>query len=136
MSAAALLAELADAGIELVPEGEHLRVRGKPAALAPFRERIAANKPALLEALADRAPVTHPSVTLLATQEATALGLPTTLAWVRVPRGEVEASTPPAGWDGSLPDGCRWPQLCQTLGPCPFQRTCGMNRPSATENAE
>ena len=41
------------------------------------------------------------------------------LVWVHVSREEVEASRPPADWDGVVPDGCRWPGLCQTLGPCP-----------------
>jgi hypothetical protein len=39
--------------------------------------------------------------------------------WVHVSREEVEASAPPAGWDGTLPVACRWADLCQVLGPCP-----------------
>lgn len=43
----------------------------------------------------------------------------TDLVWMHVSREEVEASKPPADWDGVVPDGCRWPGLCRTLGPCP-----------------
>jgi hypothetical protein len=32
-------------------------------------------------------------------------------------RAPVEATRPPAGWDGSLCAGCRWPALCRVLGP-------------------
>lgn len=41
------------------------------------------------------------------------------LVWMHVSREDVEASKPPADWDGVVPDECRWPGLCQTLGPCP-----------------
>ena len=41
------------------------------------------------------------------------------LLWVHVSREEVEASAPPADWDGTLPVACRWADLCQVLGPCP-----------------
>jgi hypothetical protein len=55
----------------------------------------------------------------LSCEEATALGLNPELVWVHVSRDEVEATVPPADWNGALPGGCRWKHLCQTLGPCP-----------------
>ena len=33
-------------------------------------------------------------------------------------RGPVEASTPPAGWEGVAPADCGAPPACRTLGPC------------------
>jgi hypothetical protein len=35
-----------------------------------------------------------------------------------VHRGPVEASPPPAGWDGIAPAGCGALIACRTLGPC------------------
>jgi hypothetical protein len=55
----------------------------------------------------------------LSREEATALGLNPEVLWVHVSRDEVEASAPPMHWKGTLPAGCRWARLCQTLGPCP-----------------
>jgi hypothetical protein len=55
----------------------------------------------------------------LSCAEALAIGLNPDLVWIRVSKEVVEASAPPPGWNGILPGGCRWSQLCQTLGPCP-----------------
>ena len=53
MTAAALLAELAAAGIHISREGECLRVRGEPGvSLDPCRDCVTAYKPALLTLLA------------------------------------------------------------------------------------
>jgi hypothetical protein len=52
VSAAALLAELEAAGVRLSLAGDALRFQTRPGvAIAPYRERITANKPALLAEL-------------------------------------------------------------------------------------
>ena len=85
MSAAALLAELDAAGVRLSLAGGDLRFQTRPGvSIAPYRERIAAHKPALV---------------------------------VLLRRGPVEATQPPAGWDGSPCAGCRWERFCRALGP-------------------
>jgi hypothetical protein len=49
----ALLADLDAAGVHLTRAGDDLRYRTRPGvSIAPFREQIAANKPALLALLA------------------------------------------------------------------------------------
>ena len=49
MSAATLLAELEAAGVHLSLAGDALRVQTRPGvSIAPYRERIATHKPALL----------------------------------------------------------------------------------------
>jgi hypothetical protein len=127
MNATALLAELAAADIHLTRVGEDLKVRAKPDVLARYRERIAANKRALLEVLnhsvgqavaevgAPQPPVDR---RILTQREAIACGLDPQLTWMRVSQAEVEATRPPHDWDGTLPAGCRYSQLCRTLGPC------------------
>jgi hypothetical protein len=134
VNAIALLDELRAAGITLSREGDKLRVRAKSGALAPYRERIAAAKPALLHVLAQRGDVESPSLAsaspadsrILSEREAVALGLDPHLLWLHVPRCDVvEATRPPADWDGTLPIGCRYTRLCRTLGPCPHAATCG-----------
>ena len=55
MTAAALLAELEAAGINLTREGDNLRVRAQPGvSLAPYVERIRAHKPELLKEVLQR----------------------------------------------------------------------------------
>src|SRR5688572_6866588 len=55
MKASALLAELDAAGIHLTREDDNLRVRAeRGVSLAPYLERIKANKPALLRELLQR----------------------------------------------------------------------------------
>lgn len=51
--------------------------------------------------------------------EVRALGLNPVLRWMHVSREEIEATAPPPGWDGTLPQHCRWSNLCRVLGPCP-----------------
>jgi len=52
VSAAALLAELEAAGVRLSLAGDGLRFQTRPGvSIAPYRERIAAHKPALLTEL-------------------------------------------------------------------------------------
>jgi hypothetical protein len=41
------------------------------------------------------------------------------LSSIRVYRGSVEASTPPAGWNGVVPTDCGKRAICAKLGPCP-----------------
>jgi hypothetical protein len=60
--------------------------------------------------------------------EVVALGLSPDLIWMRVSREEVAASTPPAGWNGTLPDNCAWRTLCEMLGPCPRHQADGLCR--------
>ena len=38
-------------------------------------------------------------------------------ALVAALRGPVEATEPPAGWQGATCDGCRWERFCSVLGP-------------------
>jgi hypothetical protein len=107
VSAYALLAELASAGIQIAREGDNLKVRARAGTdLTTFTERVRDSKQELLAALVADGVSSSQSPTL-------------EVLWVHVPRGEVEASKPPAGWDGTLPSACAWPQLCHTLGPCP-----------------
>ncbi len=55
MSAAALLVELEAAGVRLSLAGDDLRFQTRPGVrIAPFREQIAAHKPALLAELLQR----------------------------------------------------------------------------------
>jgi hypothetical protein len=101
MSVHALLADLAEVGVQLIRDGNDLRVRGRPGlSLAPYTEQIRRYKPEILAVLA----AGHPEST--------------SLYWMHVAREDVEASKPPTDWDGSLPDGCGWSSLCGTLGPC------------------
>jgi hypothetical protein len=65
------------------------------------------------------------SLRTLSPVEADAIGLNSTLIWVRVSREEVEATAPAPGWDGTLPTACAWPALCGALGPCPRHRSGG-----------
>ena len=107
MNALALLAELASAGVQVVREGDNLKVRARPGTnLSLFTERIRANKPALLVALDPAGAQTSPSTA-------------PEILWMHVSRADVKASKPPDGWDGTLPATCAWPQLCAVLGPCP-----------------
>jgi hypothetical protein len=107
MSGAALLVEMEGLGIHITREGDTLRVRGKPGVrLAPHRERIVANKPALLAVLRER-------------EEVATLGLDPTLRWAQVSKEPVEASVPPDGWDGAVPADCGKPVICAKLGACP-----------------
>lgn len=123
MSALPLLAELADAGITLVRDGDDLRVRAaSPDRLAAFAPRIRAHKTELLDALQapDPAPALPPDPRQLTRGEAGALGLNPRLRWMRVAcGGEVEPTIPPADWNGTLPAGCMHRNLCNVLGPCP-----------------
>jgi hypothetical protein len=107
MSIAALLHELEAAGIRLHAGGDTLCAEIAPSAsLDPFRDRIRAVKPALLDELQSR-------------KEPAALGLDPALRWNLVYRGPVEASTRPEGWGGVAPAGCGVPHACCVLGPCP-----------------
>jgi hypothetical protein len=47
------------------------------------------------------------------------------LSGLRVYRGSVEASTPPAGWNGVIPADCGRAPFCTKLGPCPARRQSG-----------
>ena len=107
MTAAALLQELTATGIHLQCEEGNVRVRAEPGiSLAPYLDRIKANKPALLAELRIR-------------EEVAAMGLGPNLRWLRVSTAPVEASRPPEGWQGQVPAGCRVPLACCVLGPCP-----------------
>jgi hypothetical protein len=106
VSAAALLAELAAAGVWLRRDGEDLVAETRRGfSLEPYRERIATNKPALLIAIDAR-------------ETAAACGLDPALDWRFVYRGPVEACQPLAGWTGIAPAGCGAPIACRVLGPC------------------
>jgi hypothetical protein len=108
MSIAALLDELDAAGIRLHAGGDTLRAEIPPSAsLDPFRDRIRAVKPALLDELRSR-------------KEPAALRLAPALRWIFVYRGPVEASATPEGWSGVAPAGCGVPHACCVLGPCPY----------------
>ena len=130
MSAAALIAELAEAGIRVRLDGSGLVADALPGAeLDAYRERIARYKPAILRELLQREVL----------EAAAAVGdafdrVAYDALWARwyalrdqqhtqapaevdVCRSPVTASTPPAGWDGGLCDGCPWPLLCGVLGP-------------------
>jgi hypothetical protein len=55
VSVSGLLAEVAAAGIQVTRDGDNLRVRvRRGTSLAPYMERITANKPALLRELLQR----------------------------------------------------------------------------------
>jgi hypothetical protein len=102
MSAHNLLAELVAIGVQVVKDGDNLRVRGKPGTgLASYTEQIRHHKPELL-AILSRGQLEAPS-----------------LVWRHVSREDVEASRPPADWGGALPATCAWLSLCASLGPCP-----------------
>jgi hypothetical protein len=63
MSAAALLAELDAAGVRLSLAGDDLHFQTRPGvSIAPYREQITANKPALLAALGGPVVATVPPV--------------------------------------------------------------------------
>jgi hypothetical protein len=47
------------------------------------------------------------------------------LSGIRVYRGSVEASTPPAGWNGVVPTDCGKRGICAKLGPCPGSGSTG-----------
>ena len=99
MSAVTLFAELQSAGVRLSLAGGDLRYQTRPGvSIAPYRGRIASHKPALLALLRTREPV---AATALQNRN----------------RGPVEATKPPAGWDGALCAGCRWERYCGVLGP-------------------
>ena len=101
MNAAALLAELKDAGVQIVRDGDKLRLRGKPGTgLALYAEQVREFKPQLLAILSS----TEPKISAV--------------VWFTVSHEEVDASKPPGDWDGTLPASCAWRSLCQTLGPC------------------
>jgi hypothetical protein len=116
MSTRALLADLEAAGVHLTRVGDDLRYETRPGVpIAPYRERILANKPALLSILGNDV---QPAASALVRG--------------RVHRGPVEATVPPPGWDGTRCSECRWPELCRVLGPrdaslpggpCPAYRT-------------
>ena len=123
MSGAALIAELAAAGIHVTREGDNLRVRGEPGVrLAPYTERLREHKPALLVALREReATEQHgPQVggNRLTPEETAAVGLDPALGQAQVARGPVAATKPPGDWDGVVPAGCGAPLCCKMLGPC------------------
>jgi hypothetical protein len=102
VNAVALLAHLETAGVQVSRDGDNLRVRGKPGvSLAPYLEQIRKLKPKLLGVLLPDQPD------------------PPALIWMHVSQEEVDASKPPADWDGYLPDSCGWRSFCQVLGPCP-----------------
>jgi hypothetical protein len=123
VSAAALLAELEAVGIQIIREGDNLRVRGEPGvSLAPYTERLREHKPAILVALGERE-ATERHCTLMdgnrLTPEKTAVvDLDPTLAWAQVARNPVAATRPPSDWDGVVPAGCGAPLCCKMLGPC------------------
>jgi hypothetical protein len=101
MSSHALLAELEAAGVHLTRVVDDLRYETRPGVtIAPYRERILANKPVLLSILGSEA---QP--------------IASTLIWRQVDQGPVEATIPPPGWDGTICPGCQWPALCRVLGP-------------------
>jgi hypothetical protein len=61
VNARALLAELEASGVRLTLAGDGLRCRTRPGvSIAPFRERIAAHRPALLATLGGMIPATKP----------------------------------------------------------------------------
>ena len=106
MNAAALLDELAEAGVTVTRNGDHLHYQTRPGVrIAPYRERIRQVKPALLALLQEREAIA-------------ALGLDPALHWVHVSQEPVEPSVPPEGWEGVAPDGCGTPLVCGSLGPC------------------
>jgi hypothetical protein len=136
MNAAALLAELDAAGIRLGRDGTELVADVLPGVdVDAYQERIAAHKPALTEELLQReieAAVTvepaefdrehydhlwnhwhahHPCETTCAE----ALG-PSAQS-ISIARESIEATRPPAGWDGQVCPGCQWPKFCSVLGP-------------------
>jgi hypothetical protein len=142
---ASLLSELDAAGIALVAAGEDLRFQTPPGvSIGPFVARITAHKPALLAAArqrqlnADAAFLErewtwleeHPDdprhderearwIERLQQYErsyAEAVSAPLEPA---TPQNLQEAPSPPAGWDGILPEACGWPKTCGVLGPCP-----------------
>jgi hypothetical protein len=116
MSTHALLADLEAAGVHLTKVGDDLLYETRPGVtIAPYRERILVNKPALLSVLGGEA---EPAAS--------------TLIWQHVYQGPVEATVPPSDWDGTVCPGCRWPEFCRVLGPrdaslprgpCPAYRT-------------
>lgn len=57
----------------------------------------------------------------LTAAEMASAGLNARLIWMHVAcyQQSVEASEPPATWDGELPLGCCYRHLCEVLGPCP-----------------
>jgi hypothetical protein len=134
VSAAALLAELAAAGITLTRHGDRLHYQTRPGVrIAPYRERIIESKPALLEALGEReagasgrrnssvpagAAMDSERTAQLSPREVGALGLDPTLAWAHVSRRPVAATRPPVVWEGTAPAGCGAPLVCGLLGPC------------------
>jgi hypothetical protein len=145
VTATALLAELEAAGVRLSLAGDDLRFQTRPGvSIAPYRERIAASKPALLAELLkariiaavnvepadfDRAEYdrlwalyrVHAGVgnALLREEEIAALGLDPSLHWMHVSKEPVAASVPPDDWDGTIPAGCGVQSVCCVLGPCP-----------------
>jgi hypothetical protein len=122
MSARTLLAELEAAGMRLSLAGDDLRFQTRPGvSIAPYRERILANKPALLATLRQHEAATLPGTPRKSGRptpgEAAAQGLDPTLEWAYGDPAPVAATRPPAGWRGVLCDGCQWPELCRMLGP-------------------
>ena len=104
MSTPALLDELEVAGVRLTRVGDDLRYETRPGvSIVPYRERILAHKPALLSILRRDIP---PAAS--------------TLTWHHVYQGPVEATVPPASWDGHVPEGCGAPPSCRVLGPCHY----------------
>jgi hypothetical protein len=124
MNAATLLAELATAGITLSRNGDRVHYLTRPGiSIAPYRDRITAHKPALLDTLRRREAATLPS-TPRGSSQITSVGSTTpridsTLECAPGYRGPVEATRPPIDWDGAVPTSCGAPKACQVLGPCP-----------------
>ncbi len=134
MSAAGLLADFEAAGITLTRNGDRLHYQTRRGVrIAPYRARILQNKPAILVELLQREIMEAAAAMgsafdrerfkalwrqwyALQGQEPTLVAHPI-LHGVYVSRSPVPASAPPAGWDGTLCPGCRWPTLCVVLGP-------------------
>lgn len=112
------IARTAVSGYEINEENE----KSPAPVCAPPEERYERNE------LDERSPAA------MSAHEAKSLGLDPALRWVRVYTGPVEATKPPDGWDGSLPDGCGWPNLCQKLGPCPRHLSGGPCRIDRSES--
>jgi hypothetical protein len=130
VSAAALLVELNADGVRLSLAGDDLRYQTRPGvSIAPYRDRILENKPALLRELLQR------EIVAAATAEPARFDRDAYDQLLRrwpdlqdqeraqapddgyVSRSPVEPSVPPAGWDGLLCAECPWPAFCSVLGP-------------------
>jgi hypothetical protein len=146
MSVAALLTDLADAGITLTRNVDRVHYQTRPGvSIAPYRARIREAKTELLAALREREMLAalvdqleagwgwladhpdHPQHDAFLERWAEKLH-----QYERTYRGAVDpgqnepcvgrepisASVPPEGWAGIAPAGCSVPIACGPLGPC------------------